>query len=383
MQPLDGIGGTGIFSKLIYRRTGRSKRVSSWDKTGGNRDFLTIPAGATATLAEISGAGCVRHIWITVGCSDPLYLRKLVLKFYWDGETEPSVLSPLGDFFGMGHGIARSFMSLPLATVTPDGHDGNYGGGVAMNCYFAMPFASGARMEVVNECEGEVHSFYYYVDYESYDAPLPDSVLRFHAHYRQEYHTTGTKGNLFDQKINYWEHLAEPCLSDQENYLILDAQGAGHFVGCVLSIDNIDPLPVIRKLGTQEQVLKEYTWWGEGDDMFFIDGEPWPPSLHGTDSEDYLCHAWGMHNKAYAYAGTSIPENDPKFPDRHQCTSYRFHIEDPVMFNQSLRMSIEHGHANMQENDYSSVAFWYQTEPHQTFEPLPSVKDRLPRNKRD
>ncbi|CUU38792.1 Protein of unknown function (DUF2961) [Armatimonadetes bacterium GXS] len=382
MEILKGYEGAGPLARLVFRREGRTKRVSSWDRTGGNRDFLTIPAGATATLADLQGAGCIRHIWITVGCRDPLYLRKVVLQMYWDGETEPSVLSPLGDFFGLGHGIARSFMSLPLATVTHTDNEGNYGGGVALNCYFPMPFSQSARLEVVNECEVDIGSFYYYIDYETYENPLPENVLRFHAQYRQEYPTRGTQGNLFEQRRNYWELLDTPNLSDEENYLILEAEGAGHYVGCVLSVDNIDPLPVIRKLGSHEQIIKEYTWWGEGDDMIFIDGEPWPPSLHGTGSEDYLSQAWGMHPRAYLYAGASIPEHDPKFPDRHQCTSYRFHIEDPILFSRSIRVSIEHGHANLQENDYSSVAYWYQTEPHKPFPPLPPVNERLPRNMR-
>ncbi|MCS7190209.1 MAG: DUF2961 domain-containing protein, partial [Fimbriimonadales bacterium] len=249
MDMLHGIEGAGPLAKLVYRRAGRTRRISSWDKTGGNRDFLTIPQGETATLAAVEGAGCIRHIWITVGCRDRLYLRKTVLKMYWDDEPEPSVLAPLGDFFGLGHGIARSYMSMPFATVTHESNEGNYGGGVALNCYFAMPFSSGARIEVVNECDTEIGSFYYYVDYEEYDAPLPDHILRFHAHYRQEYSTRGTQGNLFEQRRNYWELLDTPNLSDAENYLILDAEGAGHYVGCVLSVDNIDPLPVIRRLG--------------------------------------------------------------------------------------------------------------------------------------
>jgi hypothetical protein len=205
-------------------------------------------------------------------------------------------------------------MSLPFTTVTHEANEGNYGGGIALNCYFPMPFSTGARIEIVNDCDTDIDAFYFYIDYEAYDAPLPENVLRFHAHYRQEYPTKGSQGNLFEQRVNYWELLDTPNVSDAENYLILDAEGAGHYVGCVLSVDNIDPLPVIRKLGSQEQVIKEYTWWGEGDDMIFIDGEPWPPSLHGTGSEDYLCHAWGMHPKAYLYAGASIPENDPKHP---------------------------------------------------------------------
>jgi hypothetical protein len=156
MDILSGIDGTGPLAKLIYRRAGRSRRISSWDKTGGNRDFLTILQGEIATLAQIEGAGCIRHIWFTVACRDRLYLRKAVLRMYWDDEDEPSVLAPLGDFFGLGHGIARSYMSLPFATVTHEANEGNYGGGIALNCYFPMPFSTGARIEIVNDCDTDI-----------------------------------------------------------------------------------------------------------------------------------------------------------------------------------------------------------------------------------
>ncbi|NUL82792.1 MAG: DUF2961 domain-containing protein [Armatimonadetes bacterium] len=371
----------GMMGRLTLKRSGRTKRQSSWDRTGGNRDYLTIGKGEVAELARIEGAGVIRHVWITVGCSDDLYLRKVILRCYWDGNSEPSVLAPLGDFFGMGHGIARSFNSIPLNTVTHVDNEGRYGGGVAMNCYFAMPFADGARIEVLNECDGDIGHFYYYVDYETHDR-VNDDALRFCAHYRQEYPTKADRGSLYALGENYWEKMDEPCLSDAGNYLILDTQGAGHYVGCVLSVDNIDPLPKKVTIGNSVREEPEYTWWGEGDDMFFIDGEPWPPSLHGTGSEDYLCQAWGMHPRGHLYAGTSIPERDPKFPDRRQCTSYRFHLEDPVMFERSLRLSIEHGHANLQENDYSSVAYWYQTPGHPPLTPMPPVIERLPRNRR-
>jgi len=340
-----------------------------------------MAAGEKRALAEIAGAGIIRHIWITVGATDKMYLRKMVLKAYWDGEETPSVLAPLGDFFCLGNGIARSFACLPFAAVTHHGNDGNFGGGIALNCYFAMPFRSGARIEIVNECDEDVRNFYYYVDYE--ECGIPEEALLFHAHYRQEMPTVGTRGDLSEQGINYWDLMDVPNLSDKENYLILETEGAGHFVGCNISVDNVDPMVSQKRVGGREVPVHELTWWGEGDDMFFIDGEPWPPSLHGTGSEDYFSQAWGMHDKAYPYSGTSVTEDDPRFPLRHMCTSYRFHIEDPVYFSKSLRFSMEHGHANLQQNDYSSVAYWYQTPRGLALPDLPSARERVPRSMGD
>jgi hypothetical protein len=175
---------------LTLRRYARTRRVSSYDKTGGNADFRQIPAGETATLADISGAGCITHIWFTVACKDRDYLRKTLLKMYWDNEPEPSVYVPLGDFFGLGHGIAQSFVSAPLTTVAPAELEGKRGGNMAMNCYWQMPFAERAVIQVVNECDVPIDAFYFYIDYEEYDT-LPEDALRFHAQYRQEYPTRG------------------------------------------------------------------------------------------------------------------------------------------------------------------------------------------------
>ncbi len=364
-------------SNLADRRAGRTRRVSSWDTTGGNRDYLTIAAGQTATLVEIEGCGVIRHIWITVGHKDRLYLRKMVLRAYWDGESVPSVQAPLGDFFCLGHGVARSFQNAAFNAVTHEENEGNVGGGVALNCYFAMPFAEGMRVTIENESDQECGSFYYYVDYDELPS-LPKDTLRFHAQYLQEHPTTVEGGTLAQRGEHCWEHMKDPNIGGEGNYVILSADGAGHFVGCNLSVENIDPMLAKRRFGNIEMAVPELTWWGEGDDMIFIDDDTWPPSLHGTGSEDYLTQAWGMHDKAYLYGGTSVNEFDKRHPDRRACTSYRLHVLDPVLFEKRIRVTIEHGHANLQQNNFSSVAYWYQTKPHTPFAPLPPAEERIP-----
>lgn len=363
---------------LVFRRSGKSKRVSSWDTTGGNHDWISFEPHETKSLAKVSGAGCIRHIWFTINHRDKLYLRNMVLRAWWDEEQTPSIEVPVGDFFCLGHGIAKSFQNAVFNTVTHDDNESNLGGGIALNCYFAMPFANGMRIEIENQSEEKCDSFYYYVDYDELPS-IDENVLRFHAQYRQEYPTTVPGGTLASKGEHYWDHMKDPNLSDKENYLILEAAGAGHFVGCNLSVENIDPMLPKKKFGELEYRVPELTWWGEGDDMIFIDDDTWPPSMHGTGSEDYLTQAWGMHDRTYLYAGTSIHEHDKKYPDRKALTSYRMHILDPIVFQKTIRISIEHGHANLQQNDYSSVAYWYQTEPHAPFPTLPKPKDRIPR----
>lgn len=352
---------------LIQPRHGRrTRRASSFDRSGGNRDYWQIPVGESVTLAEIAGAGCVTHLWFTINCpGDKHHLRHLVLRAYWDGEETPSIECPIGDFFNVGHGIAKTNASLPFTTSANADQEKKLGGNMAMNCWFQMPFGSGARITVSNEGVAPVESFYFYVDYEEWDS-CPDETLRFHAQWRRERLTTGEKGDLTAQGENYWKYSDYPNPKGEGNYVILEAAGAGHFVGCNISIDNIDPTP------------DGLTWWGEGDDMIFIDGEE-TPSLIGTGSEDYLGHAWGMQPHAFPYHGTSLYEHDPERPGRRKTTVYRFHIEDPVIFTSTIKVTIEHGHANLQQNDYSSTAYWYQSEPHTPFPPLPPAPERRAR----
>lgn len=368
---------------LYLRQEGVSRRCSSWDTSGGNRDFTVIAPNAAATIADIEGAGIVKHIWMTVAARDRYAFRKTLLRMYWDGEREPSVDSPLGDFFGVGHGVASHYVSMPLNMITTPGVIEDK---AALNCFFEMPFQQHARIEVVNECEHEI-VLYFYIDYVS--RPVADDCFYFHASWRRENPTQG----LTDLSRMKEEHDRQdrPDYSDQkvyelknltgdENYVLLDAEGEGHYVGCNLSIDHLNPMP-------------GFSWPGEGDDMFFIDGEPWPPRLHGTGTEDYFCAAWGYPSGQYyaPYHGLSlyapIRGNGDAWRDSHtiafndysgKMTQYRFHITDPIIFRQSLRFSIEHGHGNAQSNDYSSVAYWYQREPHKAFPEMLPVARRLP-----
>jgi hypothetical protein len=341
-------------------RESRSRRQSSWDRSGGNDDRLHIGPGETATLAEIDGAGCVNHIWVTIanesmgrtpGAPEPDFLRRLVLKMYWDGEAEPSVLVPVGDFFGVGHARTRNFVSAPLQMSPEDGK--------SFNSFFHMPFAHGARIEVTSEMEEEEILFYYYVDYEELDG-LEENLGRFHAQFRRENPTDGVgEGNQTNEEFLF----GGENVGGEGNYTILEAEGRGHYVGCVLSVRNL------RETG-------RWNWYGEGDDMIFIDGEGWPPSLHGTGTEDYFNTAWCPQQEYSApYHGITLGGGDNW---GGHVSLYRFHVEDPVTFNTSIRVTIEHGHANKRSDDVSSVAYWYQAEPHKPFS-IPPVAERVPR----
>jgi hypothetical protein len=355
--------------ELARLRTGRRRRFSSWDRTGGNDDCLRLAPGQTAVLAEPGGAGCVTHLWMTAGCPEEHYLRKLVLRMFWDGEANPSVEVPLGDFFGVGHGLTRNFASLPLTMSPQDGR--------GFNCFFPMPFADGARIEVTNECERATARFYYYVDYEAYDA-LEEGLGRFHAQWRRENPTDGipdTGISNVEYQFGRPDYRTVPAseLRDGQygrvnptgagNYVILEAQGKGHYVGCNLNIHNL-------------RHTDRMNWFGEGDDMIFVDGESFPPSLHGTGTEDYFNTAWCPQQEFSApYHGITLGGGTNW---AGKASFYRFHIEDPVMFERSIRVTLEHGHNNHRSDDYSSTAYWYQTEPHKPFR-LSPVSERLPR----
>ena len=316
--------GQDLLGKLGEKQNYRSRRISSYDRTGGNRDSLVIEPGHTAVLAEIEGPAAIHHMWMTAA-AEPFYGRKLILRIYWDGEEAPSVEAPLGDFFGVGHGLNRNLKSLPIS---------NSSEGRARNCFWYMPFRWSCRVTLTNEGSRAVNAFYYYIDYREIPDLAPDAPY-FHAQYRQE--MPPEKGR---------------------NYLILDAVGSGHYVGCVFNV-------LQRSMG----------WWGEGDDMIFVDGES-EPSLHGTGSEDYFGGAWGMSEDESLFYGCPLQEED--FQAGSKASVYRFHIADPVPFRKSIRVTIEHGHANDRFDFLSSVAFWYQTEPHNPYPQLPPVDRRLP-----
>lgn len=330
----------------------RRRKISSHDPTGGNWDYVTVSRGESYTLAEIEGSGCIRHIWLTIRCEDRWHLRKIVLRMYWDGEREPSVETPIGDFFGLGHGIYKNFTSFPLQMAPEDGR--------GLNSWWPMPFSEGARIEVKNECDTDISHLYYHIDYEEYEE-LQDEVGRFHAAWRRENPTDGLD---YSEPIDFrkiWRE--ERNIDGRGNYLILEAKGRGHYVGCHVDLHNL-------------RVTDEFNWYGEGDEMIFIDGEPLP-SILGTGTEDYYCMAWCPTQEFYTpFYGLLLP-GGPNWCGK--ISWYRYHILDPIYFEKSIRVTLEHGHANWRSDDISSTAYWYQSEPHKRAWPLPSVGNRLPR----
>jgi D-arabinan exo alpha-(1,3)/(1,5)-arabinofuranosidase (non-reducing end) len=358
---MGGFLGNYFIEGLPFFRNYHSRRFSSWDKTGGNRDWISIESGETVEIAKMEGAGCVKHIWITVNCKDVNYPRTTVLRMYWDDEESPSVEVPLGDFFGVGHAKVSHFHSLPLNMVTGGLNEKN--NKAAMNCFFPMPYHKNARITVTNDSGEPIESFYYYIDYEEHPY-ISKEMGHFHANWRRENPTRGyyaydlSPEELFVNKKN---------LTGLNNYVLLDAAGKGHYVGCVVSIDNV--------MGSNGC----HTWFGEGDDMIFIDGEDFPPTLHGTGTEDYFCAAWGFPSGKSdgLFHGISLAGDMENWMGKWSV--YRFHLESPIVFQESIRVTIEHGHDNNRADDWSSVAYWYQGEPHKTFDPLLPVKARLPR----
>ncbi|HEV8245521.1 MAG TPA: glycoside hydrolase family 172 protein [Polyangiaceae bacterium] len=352
--------GMSTLAGLARLRPGvRRLRASSYDPTGGNRDWWEFEPGQARDIATLVGPGCIKHIWVTMGSEDRYQFRKVLLRMYWDGEAEPSVETPIGDFFGMGHSLAKNFVSLPLQ-MSPQG-------GRGFNCWFPMPFSSGARLEVVSEASKKLN-LYFYVDYEAYP---PDTDLsgygRFHAQWRRVNPTPGWADpnvRWEDHRELMWEAWSR-ANKGENNYVILEAEGRGHYVGCHLDIDCFS--------------RQANDWYGEGDDMIFVDGAPWP-GIHGTGTEDYFNTAYCPTEEFSApYHGLILYQGTSDWRWRGKNSVYRYHIEDPVFFERSIKVTIEHGHANKLSNDYSSTAYWYQAEPHQPFPAMLPVEQRLPR----
>jgi len=324
------------------------KRASSYDRSGGNADFRTIASGETLTVLDQSGPGLITHVWITIASGDPQHLKALALRMYWDGESAPSVEAPIGDFFGLGLGDYFLYESIPLAV----------GAEKALNCFFPMPFQKHARITVTNEGSQKVDAFYFNIDYRAYSGPLPADTFYFHAQYRQAAPAQGW--------TNQWRSNGDPMVNDKKNmngegnYVWMEATGRGHFAGVTMSV-----------------LQNQDGWWGEGDDMFFVDGEK-TPSINGTGSEDYFLGAWGFGAHAFSYGLYGAPvKGEERAGSR--TSVYRFHLDSPITFSKSLRATIEHGHANHRSDNFFSVAYWYQSEPHVAFPPLPPLEQRIPR----
>ena len=326
-----------LYSLAQLRKGVKSKRISSFDTTGGNNDrFENIKPGEKRTLFDVKGAGIVNHIWITIAPDPAALLRDdLVIRMYWDGNSSPSVETPLGSFFGQGWNEAYNFISQPLIAGPGDAK--------ALVSYFNMPFERGGRIEIENQSDRPVEAFYYYVDYYEMEK-LPPDMGRFHAWFNHELTETDAQ-----ERENEWGTLGEQKKNKdgKSNYLFADIKGKGQFIGVNYYIQC--PTPI---------------WYGEGDDMIYIDGSP-TPTLSGTGTEDYFNTAWCPKEEfkhpyfGYPRVNTSDRAWDVGWLGRTHV--YRFHITDPIYFDKALKFTIEHGHNNVLVLDLRSVAYWYQS----------------------
>jgi hypothetical protein len=348
-----------MLSNLPHISNRKTGRFSYWDTTGCNADRWIVPPKSSVVLADISGPAQITHIWMT----QVHHYRECLLKITYDNHSYPSVLAPLGDFFCLGHGLVNSFQSALFSASTNFPYQLNKP--CALNCYAPMPFAERAVVELINESD-EPHGQYFYVDYETLEQ-FPADCGYFHAEFRRANPFGGwgpeIKVNTPEADVPNKERVAW-----ENNYVILETKGRGHYIGCNLSVTNF----------TRD-------WWGEGDDMIWVDGYKWPPDLHGTGSEDYFNQAFGMQPNAFLRNGSSIfeggtvpaPEIELYRGDSGYQTSYVFHLENPVRFTQEIKATIEIGHANHLANEVSSVAYWYAEKPTQVVD-VPHVQHRLP-----
>ena len=344
-------GYSSLSNLARIKKNVKRKRISSYNTRGTNNDNIIVNSKMKFELCNIRSSGIIRHIWITIGTKDPVpyYLREILIRMWWDDETDPSVECPIGDFFGIGHAQSVNFWSLPLSMGPQEGK--------GFNSFWPMPFSKSARIEIENECITPL-TFYYYIDYEEY-IELDSDLGRFHVQWNRE---NPCKGN--DYSLKKPERYLKRNKTHEDDYIVLEAEGEGHYVGCHLGIHNL-------------YEIDEENWPGEGDDYIEIDdGEI---ILYGTGTEDYFCTAWNP-SKYYCspYFGVTLPGGKNW---SGKISYYRYHIEDPVYFHKNIKVKIEHGHANQRSDDWSSTAYWYQTEPHKKFNPILPVEERLPREK--
>ncbi len=295
--------------------------------------FIRLKPNTTITLAEISGPGAIQHIWMTPTGN----WRYSIIRFYWDGESTPSVETPVGDFFASGWGGYAQLSSLPVC-VNP---------GSAFNCYWEMPFRKSCKITFENIDDKEM-TLYYQIDYTLAD--IPNDAAYFHAQFR---------------RVN--------PLPYKDVYTIVDGvKGWGHYVGTYLAWG-------VNNTG----------WWGEGEIKFYMDGDKEFPTICGTGTEDYFCGSYNFDVKGRyqefntPYSGLhQVIRPDGLYESQQRFGLYRWHIMDPIRFENDLRVTIQAlgwrsgGRYLPLQDDISSVAFWYQKEPHAPFQKLPP-KDYL------
>ncbi|RME70688.1 MAG: DUF2961 domain-containing protein [Verrucomicrobia bacterium] len=295
---------------------------------------VRITAGETFTIANIAGPGAIQQMWMTP--TGPW--RFCILRIYWDGQEHPSVECPIGDFFGMPWGRFAPLVSLPVC-VNP---------GSAFNCYWEMPFRRSCRMTITNIGHDDV-MLYYQINYTLTEVPA--DCAYFHAQFRR----------------------SNPLPYKTVHTILDGVEGRGHYVGTVMGWG-------VHNSG----------WWGEGEIKFYFDGDGDWPTICGTGTEDYFCGSYNFENKetkqyqeyCTPYAGLhQVLRPDGVYQSQTRFAMYRWHVMDPIRFEQELRVTIQAlgwrsgGRYLPLQDDISSVAYWYQTLPSIPFPALPDRDD--------
>ena len=338
-------GGAVSLPEYARAQSHTSLKQSTYDRTGGNRDFRSVEPGGTLELFNSAGPGVISHIWFTIAAQSRTHLKEVVLRAYWDGNAKPSVEAPVGDFFGLNLGEYVHYQSAYLA-CSP---------GRSLNCYFAMPFRKSARLTVTNEGKQGIGNFYSNIDYEMVPQ-LPADALYFHAQYRQASPCVAASGEAANLNPD-----------GKLNYVYAETRGRGHLMGVTLGV-----------------LINADGWMGEGDDMIFVDDNS-RPVIIGTGSEDYFLGSWNFGGRdgavpfAHHYYGAPLIIMPERTGGRYCC--YRWHGDNPVTFNRYMKHTMEHGHANDRGDNFFSVCYWFQDTPYTEFLALPAAEERVPRVK--
>jgi hypothetical protein len=346
MMPAVPLQDGGSLGALAQRIDGRSRRETSTFRGGpdgrysrqapptgdlqehSNSDNFRVAPGQTHTVMDVQGSGVITHMWFTFlgpekqdwAPNGSATHQDMLLRVYWDGSDKPAIEAPLGDFFANCFGRRDEVISLPIIVEDADSY----------NSFWHMPFRKGAKIEIVNQGSQNVNLLYYNVDW--IEKEVPAETPYFYAQYRQEYPA---------------EH--------GKDYVVLETEGKGHYVGTVMAVRTRSP-----------------SWFGEGDEKIYIDREE-KPSIWGTGTEDYFLSAWGLQRTSTPYFG--VPYFDQWGIVGGHTSAYRWHINDPIVFEKGIKVTFEHFgwigpdenpdyksmSWNEREDDISSVAYWYQT----------------------
>lgn len=297
------------------------------------RPFIKPKARETVTIMDVEGPGVIQHIWMA---SEPNWRgngRATILRFYWDGESTPSIEVPLTDFFAVGHELFAPVNSMPVVVNAR----------TALNCYWPMPFRKRAKVTVTNDLDKDMTLFTYQITYAR--TPLPDNAAYLHAQWRRS--TTDRKAPI---------------------HMILDnVKGEGRYAGTFLAWTQLSE-----------------NWFGEGEIKFYIDGDTEFPTINGTGTEDYFGASYGFpQNYSTPYLGNTLKHEGKDGPPKWSL--YRWHVLDPIEFRKDLRVDIQAlgwwptRKYQPLADDIASVAYWYQAEPHAPFPRFPELAARWPR----